>query len=135
MARNLSDAEDGFLRGKRYLIHDRDPLFTVEFVETLGTIGVQLVKLPPRSPNLNAYAERFVRTIKESCLERMILFGEASLRNAIREFLEHYHWERNHQGLGNRLIMEDEFCVACSGAIQMRQRLGGILNYYYRPAA
>ena len=135
VARNLSDAEDGFLRGKRYLIHDRDPLFTVEFVETLGTIGVQLVKLPPRSPNLNAHAERFVRTIKESCLERMILFGEASLRNAIREFVEHYHRERNHQGLGNRLIMEDEFCVACSGAIQRRQRLGGMLNYYYRQAA
>jgi transposase InsO family protein len=79
VARNLTDAEDGFLRGKRYLIHDRDPLFTVEFMETLGTIGVQSVKLPPRSPNLNAHAERFVRTIKESCLERMILFGEGSL--------------------------------------------------------
>ena len=135
VARNLSDAEDGFLRGKRYLIHDRDPLFTAEFVETLGTIGVQSVKLPPRSPNLNAHAERFVRTIKESCLERMILFGEASLRNAIREFVEHYHRERNHQGLGNRLIMEDEFCAAYSGAIQRRQRLGGMLNYYYRQAA
>ena len=107
------------------MIHDRDPLFTVEFVETLGTIGVQWVKLPPRSPNLNAYAERLVRTIEESCLERMILFGEASLRNAIREFLEHYHWERNHQGLGNRLIMEDEFCVACSERSRCASGLAG----------
>ena len=63
------------------------------------------MKLPPRSPNLNAYAERLVRTIKESCLERMIFFGETSLRKAIAEFVAHYHLERNHQGLGNRLIV------------------------------
>ena len=72
VARNLTDVE-GFLVGKRYLIHDRDPLFTAEFMETLGTSGVKSLKLPSRSPNLNAHAERFVRTIKESCLERMIL--------------------------------------------------------------
>ena len=96
VARNLSDAEEGFLTGKRYLIHDRDPLFTTEFVEILKSTGVQSVKLPPRSPNLNAHAECFVRTIKESCLERMILFGEGSLRKAIHEFVEHYHRERNH---------------------------------------
>ena len=83
VARNLNDAEEGFLLGKRYLIHDRDPLFTAEFLETLGTSGVKSVKLPPCSPNLNAHAERFVRTIKESCLERMILFGEGSLRKAV----------------------------------------------------
>ena len=80
VARNLNDAAEGFLVGKRYLIHDQDALFTAEFLETLGTSGVKSVKLPPRSPNLNAHAERFVRTIKESCLERMILFGEGSLR-------------------------------------------------------
>src|SRR5580704_17688480 len=74
VARNLTDAVDGLLKGKRYLIHDRDPLFTAEFLSMLGEAGVASVKLPPRSPNLNAYAERFVRTIKESCLERMILF-------------------------------------------------------------
>ena len=83
VARNLSDAAEGFLIGKRYLIHDRDPLFTAEFLEILAATGVQSVKLPPRSPNLNAYAERFVRTIKESCLERITLFGEGSLRKAI----------------------------------------------------
>ena len=94
-----------------------------------------MVKLPPRSPNLNAHAERFVRTIKESCLERMVLFGEGSLRKAIHEFVEHYHGERNHQGLGNRLIIEDESGVGSCGPIQCRQRLGGMLNYYYRQAA
>jgi transposase InsO family protein len=135
MARNLSDVTEGFLVGKRYLIHDRDPLFTAEFLETLATSGVQPVKLPPRSRNLNAHAERFVRTIKESCLERMILFGEGSLRKAIQEFVRHYHRERNHQGLGNRLIIEDESGVGRDGAIRCRQRLGGVLNYYYRAAA
>jgi len=89
VARNLSDAEEGFLIGKRYLIHDRDPLFTAEFLEILKATGVQSVKLPPRSPNLNAHAERFVRTIKESCLERMILFDEGSVRKAIHEFVLH----------------------------------------------
>ena len=108
IGRNLTDAVDGILNGKRYLIHDRDPLFTAEFLSMLAEAGVKSVKLPPRSPNLNAYAERFVRSIKESCLERMILFGEGSLRKAIQEFVAHYHSERNHQGLGNRLIIPDE---------------------------
>ena len=93
------------MTGKRFLIHDRDPLFTVAFRETLAAAGVQVVRLPPRSPNLNAYVERFVRSVKESCLDRLILVGEASLRRSVREFVEHYHVERNHQGLGNRLIL------------------------------
>src|SRR4029077_530231 len=125
VARNLNDAEEGFLTGKRYLIHDRDPLFTAEFLETLGTSGVKSVKLPSRAPNLNAHAERFVRTIKESCLERMILFGEESLRTAIRNFVAHYHTERNHQGLGNRLILPQARLVGTVGPIQRRRRLGG----------
>jgi putative transposase len=83
----------------------------------------------------NAHTERFVRTIKESCLERMILFGEGSLREAIHAFVAHYHRERNHQGLGNRLIMKNEQGVDSSGAIQCPQRLDGMLNYYYREAA
>ena len=83
IARNLTDSVDGLLVGKRYLIHDRDPLFTDEFLRTLTDTGVESVKLPPRSPNLNAHAERFVRSIKESCLERLILFGERSLRTAV----------------------------------------------------
>src|SRR5467141_3024433 len=91
VSRNLTDADDGCLRGKRFLIHDRDPRFTVAFRETLAAAGVQVVRLPPRSPNLNAHAERFVRTIKESCLDRMILFGEESLRTAIHNFVAHYN--------------------------------------------
>jgi transposase InsO family protein len=135
VARSLSDATEGFLVGKRYLIHDRDPLFTAEFLETLETSGVKSVKLPPRAPNLNAHAERFVRTIKESCLERLILFGEGSLRRAIHDFVMHYHHERNHQGLDNRLIIQEQLVANRVAAVQRRSRLGGMLNYYHRQAA
>jgi putative transposase len=98
IGRNATDAIDGILKGKRYLIHDRDPLFTTEFQCILASVGVNAIKLPPQSPNLNAYAERFVRSIKESCLERLILFGEASLRRAIQNFIPHYHEERKSSG-------------------------------------
>src|SRR5262244_148971 len=134
IARNLTDEVDGFFKGKRYLIHDRDPLYTREFLSMLGEQGIESVKLPPRSPNLNAYAERFVRTIKESCLDQMILFGEDSLRWAVHQFVIHYHEERNHQGLGNRLIMPSS-AINTTGTIRRRQRSGGMLNYYYRAAA
>src|SRR5215468_5438132 len=129
IARNLTDVVDGFFAGKRYLIHDRDPLYTREFLATLATVGIESVKLPPQSPNLNAYAERFVRTIKEGCLEQMILFSERALRKAVREFVAHYHLERNHQGLDNRLIIPTGTAVATSGTVQTRSRLGGMLNY------
>jgi putative transposase len=135
IARNLTDGVDGFFKGKRYLIHDRDPLYTRDFLNLLAEAGIESVKLPPRSPNLNAHAERFVRTIKESCLDQMIFFGEGSLRQAIREFIIHYHQERNHQGLQNRLILPMERTSDTALAIQRRQRLGGLLNYYYRKAA
>ena len=105
LIRNATDAEDGFLRGTRMLIHDRDPRFSHNVRDTLVAGGVAPVRLPARSPNLNAFAERFVRTIKESCLDRLVLIGEGSLRRAVREFVEHYHHERHHQGLGNRLIL------------------------------
>jgi transposase InsO family protein len=100
----------------------------------LANAGIESVKLPPRSPNLNAYAERFVKTIKESCLDQLILFGEDSLRNSIRQFLDHYHMERNHQGLGNRLITPLKETGNTEGQIERRERLGGLLNYYYRAA-
>jgi len=135
IARNLTDAVDGFFAGKRYLIHDRDPLYTREFLSILANTGIQSVKLPPQSPNLNAYAERFVRTIKESCLEQMVFFGEDSLRNAIRHFVAHYHVERNHQGLNNRLLVPTETIETTTGTVRTRRRLGGMLNYYYRQAA
>jgi putative transposase len=135
IGRNLTDVGDGFLLGKRFLIHDRDPRFTQAFQETLAAADVQIVRLPARSPNLNAYAERFVRTIKESCLDRIILVGEASLRRAVREFADHYHHERNHQGLGNQLIVPLAEQENHDGDIACRERLGGLLKYYHRPAA
>lgn len=135
IGRNLTDSVDGLLTGKRYLIHDRDPLFTDEFLRTVKDAGVESVKLPPRSPNLNAHAERFVRSIKESCLDRLILFGESSLRTAVQNFVAHYHSERNHQGLDNRIIQPETGHPSSVGGIHRRERLGGMLNYYYRAAA
>jgi len=135
IARNLTDGGDGFLNGSRYLLLDRDTKFTDEFQEILDTADVQPVKLPPRSPNLNAHMERFMRSIKEECLDRMIFFGESSLRNAVREYLAHYHAERNHQGLENDLIDPGEEISRTEGAIQCRERLGGMLKHYHRSAA
>jgi putative transposase len=124
IARNLTDAADGFLRGYRFLIQDRSSLFTEQFRETLRSAGVESLKLPARSPNLNAHAERFVRTIKESCLDNMILFGESSLREAVFQFVEHYHQERNHQGLENKIIRPEFAEFPAEGSVHRRKRLG-----------
>lgn len=132
VGRNLTDCVDGFLCGCRFLIHDRSALFTREFQMILEAADVKSVHLPARSPNLNAYAERFVRSIKEGCLSRMILIGGGSLRGAVAQFCEHYHRERNHQGLGNKII-EPEFCTDGAGGVQCRERLGGLLRYYLLP--
>src|SRR3954469_11772768 len=117
IGRKVTDAVDGILLGKRYLIHDRDPLFTTEFLNLLAGVGVKSVKLPPHSPNLNAHAERFVRSIKESCLDRLILFGEESLRTAVSQFVTHYHTERPHQGLGNRLLRPEPSHLTKTGMV------------------
>ena len=135
IVRNLTDVDDGFLNGTRYLIHDRDPLFTRAFRELLESSGVESVKLPARSPNLNAYAERFVRSIKSECLAQIIPLGESHLRKAVKEYTEHYHIERNHQGLGNELIQKPSGEPNLYGAVDCQERLGGILKYYYRRAA
>ena len=135
IARNLTDPFDGFVHGKRYLILDRDRKYCEAFRGMLQDTGVEPVRLPPRSPNLNAHAERFVRSIKEECLDRMIFFGERSLRRAIREYSAHYHHERNHQGLDNRLIEADAGLGRRYGRIECRERLGGMLRYYHRHAA
>ncbi len=135
IARQITDPFDGFLLGAHYLIMDRDTIFTKEFRSYLKQEGVEAVRLPPRSPNLNAHAERFVRTIKESCLNRMIFFGEDSLRHTIKEFLEYYHRERNHQGIGNRLIDPPDGIGSLEGSVACRERLGGMLRYYHRKAA
>jgi transposase InsO family protein len=135
MARNLLDVEDGFLRGKRYLILDRDPLYTAAFRKMIGTASVTVVRLPPRSPNLNAFAERFVLSIKTECLERLVPLGELHLRRAISEYVNHYHGERNHQGLDNTLIDGISQDTDGIGPVARRERLGGLLNFYYREAA
>ena len=135
LARNLTDVEAGALLGARYLIHDRDPLFTHAFRDLLKSSGVEPVKLPARSPNLNAYAERFVRSIKSECLTRIIPLGEHHLRQAVKEYTAHYHCERNHQGLNNQLIEKARDRPNADGAVTCRERLGGVLKYYYRCAA
>ena len=134
IARNLTDFDDGFLRGKRYLILDRDTKYSDAFRSFLVRDGIKIIRLPPRSPNLNAFAERFVRSIKEECLRRTIFLGQASLRHAVKHFMTHYHAERNHQGLGN-LLLQPISAPALLSRTKQRQRLGGMLNYYYREAA
>ena len=134
MARNLTDAFDGFLRNAGHLIHDRDPLFISAFGDILKSSGVQPIKLPPRSPNLNAYAERFVRSIKEECTNRLVVLGESHLRFIIHEYAEHYNRERNHQGLDNQLLRPLPPANP-EAAVQRRERIGGLLNYYHREAA
>ena len=135
IARNLTDTEDGFLNGNRYLIMDRDGKYSGAFREILKTEGVQSVRLPPQSPDLNPYIERFIRSIKDESLSRLILFGENMLRNAVRQFLAHYHAERNHQSLGNKILQPGDEVGRHEGDIQCRERLGGVLRYYYREAA
>ena len=135
VGRNLTDCDEGFLKEARYLIHDRDPLFTSAFRELLKSSVVETVKLPARSPNLNLYAERFVRSIKSECLAQIIPLGEQHLRHAVKEYTEHYHVERNHQGLDNRLVEKPHGVISMDSAVERHERLGGVLNYYYRRAA
>ena len=108
---------------------------TEEFRDSLDREGVKPVRCPVRAPNCNAFAERFVRSIKDECLDRMILFGEASLRRALREYVAHFHRERNHQGVGNQLLQPVATVSSTDEPIQCRERLGGMLNFYYREAA
>ena len=98
VARNAIDSDVGALRHCRYLLHDRDAKFCASFDSLLKCGGVEPLKLPPHSPNLNAFAERWVRSVKEECLSRLVLFGEASLKRAATDYVEHYHSERPHQG-------------------------------------
>ncbi len=135
VGRNLTDPIDGFLAEKKLLILDRDSTDSSAFQDLWKGSGITVVRLPHRSPNLTAYAERFVRSIKDECLNRMIFFGERSLRKATREYAAHYHGERNHQGLDNRLIEPDDRVTSTFGAIECVQRLGGLLRFYHRAAA
>src|SRR5262249_34970677 len=104
MARNAMDENSGTLRQHRYVLHDRDAKFCTSFRAILASGQVCCLTLPARSPNLNAFAERWVRSVKQECLSKLILFGEVSLRHSLSEFIEHYHAERNHQGKANALL-------------------------------
>ena len=135
MARNVTMEGCGALRDCRYLLHDRDTKYTQSFRAIIMSGHVEPLALPPRSPDLNAYAERWVRSVKEECLSKVVLFGERSLRRALREYLEHYHAERNHQGKGNVLLFPRDADTRRAGPVQRRERLGGLLRYYHREAA
>lgn len=131
VARNITDKDDGFLHDTSYLLLDRDTKYTEAFRNLLVREGIDVIRLPPRSPNLNAFAERFVRTIKEECLNRMIFFGHASLRRAATQFLIHYHSGRNHQGVENQLLRPLVADCAPHDIVKRRERLGGMLSYYH----
>jgi hypothetical protein len=136
MARNATDHSWGSLEQRRYVLHDRDPKFCVSFLSILISGGIKPIQLPARSPNLNAFAERWVRSAKQECLSKLILFGEGSLRRAVSDFIEHFHVERNHQGKGNVLLFPETAEKRTRGgrAVFCRERLGGLLKYYCRAA-
>jgi putative transposase len=136
MARNLTMDEWGVLKPGQYLIHDRDTKFCAACKQLLDGAGIKRVPLPPRSPWLNAFAERGIQSVKTEVLSRMILFGERSLRHVLSEYVVHHHAERPHQGKGNVILfpsahkeLDSDSLVAC------RERLGGLLKYYHRKAA
>jgi len=128
-----TDAVDGFLAGHRFLICDRDSKWTDAFRHIVQDAGVRIVLTPIQAPNANAYAECFVRSIREECLDRLILFGERRLLRVLDEFVTHDHWERNHQGLGNELIMPKTRPLGGT-RVRCPERLGGLLRYYHRTA-
>ena len=130
MSRNLLDPDAGFLRNKRHLIVDRDTKYSAAFRLALDREGIGVIRLSRQSPNMNAYAERFVRSIKGECFSKLIPIGPRMLRRALREYAEHYHLERNHQGIGNRTIEPLPILAHPRGSIDTRRRLGGVLNYY-----
>ena len=135
MARNLTDAFDGFLRAPvRYVLVDRDTKFTAQFQAILTAAQVEPVLLPPKSPNCNAHLERFFRSLKEEALSRIIFFGEPALREAVIDFLIHYHGERAHQGLDHKILQSGPEAGQQIGEIVCRERLG-LLKYYHRQAA
>jgi len=136
IARNVTMEEWGFLAPGQYLIHDRDGKSCPAFQQIIDIAGVKRVPLPPRSPNLNAYAERWVRSVKEECLSRLILFGKAALHYTLHEYMAHYHHERNHQGKGNVLLFSpSSHDTERAGQLRCRERLGGLLKYYECEAA
>ncbi|MFC1588108.1 integrase core domain-containing protein [Planctomycetota bacterium] len=139
IARNITMADWGILKKDDYLIHDRDGIFTkTAFDDDMKRARVKLVLLPPRSPNLNAFAERWVRSVRQECLNHFIPLGKDFLEHVLKEYVAYYNTERNHQGMDNQLLRRKddiERIKARSGEIQCKQRLGGLLKYYFREAS
>ena len=137
VARNLTMADIGFfpLTGAKRLIRDNDKIYQPSFEELLRTADVETVNIAPNSPNLNAFAERWVRSVKSECLRKVRCLGIGGLQRALQEYLRHYHGERNHQGIGNVLIAPEKLVADLKAPIRCRSRLGGVLKYYYRDAA
>ena len=137
IARNVTMDECGFLNNCRYLIHDRDTKYCRSFRDIIESGDVETLRLPARSPNLNAFSERWVKSVKNECLSKLILFGEISLRHALREYLLHYHAERNHQGKSNVLLFptRSKKISQRGSAVNCKERLGGLLKYYHRDVA
>ena len=133
MARNVTDCDTGVLREKSFLIIDRDAVFSPRFKSILGGSGVEILMTAYQAPNMNAHAERFVRSIRSECLDQMIFVGRASLEKTIAEYIAHYHDERSHQGLGNEIV--SRVPAQREGVIDASERLGGLLKYYHRRAA
>ena len=137
MARNGTMEDSGFLNNRRYLLHDRDRKYCQGFRDVIRAGGIEPIALPARSPNLNAYAERWVRSVKEERLSKLILLGEGSLRRVLRHYEAHYHEERNHQGKDNLLLfpLRTPAVPGKQEQVRCRERLGGLLKYYERKAA
>ncbi len=137
IARNVTMDEWGFLEGCRYLIHDRDTKYCQSFRDIIESGDVKTLPLPARGPNLNAFSGRWVKSVKDDCLSKLILFGERSLRIALHDHQIHYHAERNHQGKGNVLLLPTATRTKnrVGGSVHCKERLGGLLKYYYREAA
>jgi hypothetical protein len=134
MARNITLLDLEFLSDGHYLIHDRDGKYCPAFDKTVEAVGVKPIKLPARSPNLHPHAERWVRSVKEECLSKLILLEEDSLRRALSEYVSHFHQERNHQGKDNVILFPSDGTATRDGPVDCRERLRGLLKYYYREA-
>ena len=132
MARNATDEGWGYLDQRHYVLHDHDTKFCASFRTILAAGGIKAIVLPARSPNLNAYAEQWILSAKQECLAKLILFGEGSLRRALREFIDHFHTERNHQGKSNVLLFPADLATPRphNGAVLCQERLGGLPKYY-----
>src|SRR6266403_1507076 len=135
IGRSATQEAWGYLHPCRYVLHDRDTKFCSSFRSALASGGVKTIPLPAKSPNLNAFAERWVRSVKQECLSKVILFGERSLRRALSNYVDHFHAERNHQGKGNVLLFPRVNHRHREGSVRCRERLGGLLRYYHREVA